>query len=358
MTNHQPSVEITATDGTRRHSTALACIRRLWPGAGLLLAVGVAAASPPAAPPPYERDFTAMNTAGHLTLWAPRTAAVPAADAAVAEIQALERILNRFDPASELARLNATAASRPFACSDRLWAVLGEARRAYHETGGTFDISIGPLMRVWGFHAQRDTWPTPAELAAARTLVGLDKVVFDDNRHTVRLPAPGASLDCGGIAKGYALDAAAAILHRHGLRRGLLDFGGNLRCLEQPPPAATGYDVGIRDPERPDDLAARLQIRNCAVATSGAYEQQRVLGTRRITHIMDPATGRPVAGRVAVTVVTPRGVDSDIYSTALFVAGAPLAERFCAADPRREVRIWDRRADGTVMVQCFGTATP
>jgi FAD:protein FMN transferase len=322
---------------------------------------GTAVAAPAAPPPapvtsPYERDFAAMNTAGRLTLWAPRATAVPAAAAVVAEIQALERTLNRFDPASELSRLNATAARQPFVCGDRLWAVLNEARRAYRDTGGAFDISIGPLMRVWGFHAQRASWPAPAELAAAKALVGLNRVVFDDAAHSVRLPAPGCSLDCGGIAKGYALDAAAAILRRHGLRCGLLDFGGNLLCLEEPPPGTAAYDVGVRDPEQPAALAARLLVCDGAVATSGAYEQQRVLGTRRVTHIMDPATGQPVPGRVAVTVVTSRGVDSDVYSTAIFVAGPALAERFCAADPRREVRIWDHPPGGPVTLRHFGAA--
>lgn len=275
---------------------------------------------------PYVREFATMGTYGRLTFYAPAARAAPAADAVVARLAALERCINRFAPESELSRLNRTAAETPFACSDELWAILGAARRAWEETGGAFDVTVGPLMRLWGFHRERQGYPTDAEIAAALELVGLGKLHFDDARHTVRFARPGMELDFGGLAKGYALDLAAPIAREHGVRQGLIDLGGNVFCLDEPPPGRTAYTLGVRDPAAPDRLLRTLSLRGQAIATSGDYEQWQTLDGRRVTHIMDPRTGRPVAGVAGVSVVTPRGVDSDVLSTAVFVAGPALAE--------------------------------
>jgi thiamine biosynthesis lipoprotein len=160
---------------------------------------------------PVVRDIAVFDSYARLTLWTSPERAEPVFQECTAELAALHRTLNRFDPASELARLNAAAAQEAFACSPLLWDVLQAARQGYAQTEGAFDISVGPLMAVWGFHRKRDTLPTEADLQAAMARVGLPRVQFDDAARTVRFAVDGMSLDCGGIAKGYALDRVMAI---------------------------------------------------------------------------------------------------------------------------------------------------
>lgn len=279
---------------------------------------------------PYEREFLTMGSYGRLLLWAPADTAQPAADAMVHRLARLERTINIFKSDSELSRLNQTAAEKPFKCSRELWRILEAARRAYAETDGAFDVTVGPLMQLWGFHAKHESWPAPEAIAAARARVGLNRVRFDERTRSVQFSQDGMSLDVGGLAKGYALDLAIDIARRYGITAGLIDLGGNLACLGTPPPGESAYIVGVRDPFQRDRLASTIEVLGACVATSGDYEHAVTLSGRRVCHIMDARTGVPVAGVAAVTVVTPRGIDSDVYSTAIFVAGESLARRFVA----------------------------
>ena len=252
-------------------------------------------------------------------------------DAVIAELlqkmQALNDCLNIYDPNSELSRLNATAFGKPFKCSDQLWSVLSATRKAWKDTEHAYDPSVGPLMRLWGFHAKRDTVPNQEEIDAALAKVGLAKVVFDDNEKSVRFSVEGMSLDCGGIAKGYACDVAADIFHKHGIDTFLLDLGGNIMLSKVPPKGQKDFVVGIRDPFNKGEIYENVHLKGVAIATSGNYERSRVIDGKRIGHIMDPETGRPGEFHASVTAITPHGVDSDAFSTAVFVRGQPLADK-------------------------------
>ena len=182
-------------------------------------------------------------------------------------------------------------------------------------------------MKLWGFHGKRNTIPTDEEIASALEKVGLDKVVFDDEKHTVRFTREGIALDFGGIAKGYACDIAAEVLRSHGITTYMIDLGGNIQLSELPPKGQKLFTVGIRDPMVKEQLLRVLELKGCSIATSGNYERSRVIDGRRIGHIMDPKNGRPGEFHASVTAVTPRGVDSDVFSTAVFVRGEPLARK-------------------------------
>ncbi|NOY80814.1 MAG: FAD:protein FMN transferase [Kiritimatiellaeota bacterium] len=290
-------------------------------------------------PRPFTVAFPVFGTVGRVKFWAPEEQAARAAEAVETELFALQRAINVYDPKSELSRLNAAAAERPVACSERLWLVIEAARRAWRETGGAFDVSVGPLMDLWGFHRKRRSLPSEAEIRQAREKVGLTKVLFDDRARTVAFTVPGMFLDMGGIAKGYALDVAVRLAVENGIRRGLIDLGGNIRCLSEPPPGRDAYEIGVRDPFDVKRMIGTVAVTGAAVATSGNYEQFVVLDGRRFTHIVDPTTGRPVQDVAAVSVLTPRGVDSDVFSTAIFVAGASLARRFVETHPGSGVLI-------------------
>jgi len=316
------------------------------------------------APEPTVREFAVLGSYARLKLWADPPVAEEAVNRVAVDLRKVHNMLNLFDPKSELSRLNQAAVSAPCACSEPLWELLLTCRQAYKETEGAFDVSVGPLMKLWGFHRKQTTLPTAEEVQEALAAVGLDKIEFDDEKRTVRFTHPGTYLDMGGIAKGYALDRAVALTRACGVRRGLIDLGGNIFCLEEPPPGKVAYSIGIRNPFHRDALLGTVQIANSAVATSGNYEQFVKLEGKTIHHIVDPRTGQPVAEVASVTVITPRGVDSDVYSTAVFVGGEKLVKALRRsrrrtsvlhvgldtkgkAEVRRYGWLWKEVADGT-----------
>ena len=230
----------------------------------------------------------------------------------------VETVADLHRPDSELSRLNATAAVEPFKCSPLLWEMLTESRRAWRLSSGAFDISVKPLMDLWGFYRRRQLPPDPVEVEQCRRRCGLEKVRFDDDDHTVFFTVPGMALDLGGIAKGFALDLAARRLDELGESPdGILDLGGNLMLLGK-----RSYRIGIKDPARPEQLAEALELSGpLAVASSGDYERFVVLAGKKYGHIIDPRTGYPAERDWAATVWCRRGVDSDWLSTTLFLRG-------------------------------------
>jgi thiamine biosynthesis lipoprotein ApbE len=278
----------------------------------------------------FKRQFPIFGTFAKLTFWTDNNTAAQTASEISSVLRKLHNTVNLFDADSELSRLNQQAFKAPFPCSNTLWDILSAARQGYTETAGAFDITVSPLMALWGFHRKRDSLPTQAEIAETLKAVGLDKVVFDDAHRTVRFTHPKTELDLGGITKGYALDKTKRICLEKQIYSGMIDLGGNIYTLPMPPPGKKVYSIGIRHPFSRDHLLTTIQIRNRCVSTSGNYENQRTIQKKTVTHIIDPRTGYPVADVASVTVVTPRGVDSDIFSTAIFVGGEPMANRLKA----------------------------
>lgn len=277
----------------------------------------------------FRQSFPIMGTVAGFTFYAPPEQAAEAAKAAKAAFDRVTKLANLYDPESELARLNRSAATVPFACSDELWLMLSEARQAYEFSGGAFDITAKPLMDLWGFYRRRggDSLPTAVETAAARARVGLDKVIFDEENQTVKFTVPGMSFDLGGIAKGYAVDAACDAAADCGVYRGVIDLGGNLRLMPLPPPGRLFYRIGIRNPrDRDAVLPEVLELRNAALSTSGDYERFVTIGGKRYGHIMDPVAGHPTQQENSVTVIAPSAMLADWLSTTLFLRPA-LAER-------------------------------
>lgn len=287
-----------------------------------------------AATTPRQLDFAVFNTLCRLSIWsAPPTLSEAAFADLNAQLRLLHDTINAFDPDSELSRLNRIAAEQPVSCSAMLWDILSAAREAWRVSDGAFDVTIGPLMQLWGFYAKQNATPTPADITAALAQVGLDKVHFDDELRRVRFSVPGMRLDFGGLAKGYALDLARQTLAKHGIDSYLLDLGGNLYCSSTPPPHRETFTIGIRNPYQADQLLGTLPLADRFVASSGNYERFRIIDGRRVGHIMDPRTGQPGAAMDGVTAVTSRGLLSDVFSTAVFVGGKTLAKKLCAEFP-------------------------
>ncbi|MEY2746542.1 MAG: hypothetical protein RL112_1584, partial [Planctomycetota bacterium] len=261
----------------------------------------------------------------------PEAVAQAASNAVFAEVRRLEAILSERDPASELNRWVEAAAAGEARLSKELDEVLAAALRLHAESSGAHDAGAAPLVRAWRAAEAAGREPSEAELRAAREACGLRHVLRAPGGGSARLARPDARLDFGGLAKGHALDRAAARLRAMGVERALLDFGGQILALEAPRGRA-GWTVEACDAL---GLEAPLVVANASLAVSADDERGLQVAGRRHSHILDPRTGAPVVGRRATLVVAPRALDADGWSTAAHVLGpdalARLEERGHAA---------------------------
>ena len=305
------------------------------------------------------RTFPVMGTIARLDFYGKsKEILIQAADDAQQEIRRLEAMCNIYDSNSELSRLNESAYRRPFRCSEELWEILQYAKEYHSVSDGAFDVTVKPLMKLWGFHRKRSTLPEKEEIETAKKLVGLEKVIFNDADRSVRFSGKGIGIDLGGIAKGYALDKAREKVLRHGVDAGILDLGGNIFCLPKPIPGKghDAYRIGIRNPLNKNQIMTVVLMRDAAIATSGDYERYVVINGKHYTHIMDAKTGHPASDMLSVSVIAPKGIDSDALSTSIFLKGAPLAEKIRLANPAIQVLIVRRSPENPmkILVERFG----
>jgi thiamine biosynthesis lipoprotein len=198
---------------------------------------------------------------------------------------------------------------------------LAAARQLAEETGGAFDVTLGPVTQLWRQARRQHRLPDPDALAEALQRSGYRKLHLDAAAQTVTLDQAGMRLDLGGIGKGFAADAALAVLAGLGIPRALVAASGDL-AIGDPPPGRNGWTVGIDAPNAPVEGFARvLELANAAVSTSGDSSQNLDIGGVKYSHIVDPATGMGLTLPVAVAVVARRGIDADSWSTALSVLG-------------------------------------
>ena len=289
-------------------------------------------------PQRFRQQFAIMGTVASFTLYCQNEAAFKKAlELGRHEFEAVVKLANLRDETSELSRLNKLAYDAPFPCSEAMWFLLTRAEKAYLDSDRSFDITVKPLMDLWGFYRKRQMMPSAAEINSAKNKVGFDKLKLDSVRRTVQFTVRGMALDLGGIAKGYALDRAAQAIRDSGINCGILDLGGNLKLLEQTPPGKNFYTIGIKNPENPEELLAQtLKLPgNSAVSTSGAYERFVIIENRRYGHIIDPRTGIPAPPN-AVTVTTRSALDSDIFSTSAYLGGKKIADKLSRSYPGTE----------------------
>ena len=264
-----------------------------------------------------------MGVEVRLTVYAPsKSSAERACAAAFRRVAELEDIMSDYRPTSELMRLCAKAGGPPVQVSPELFHVLCYAQSLSRRTGGAFDVTVGPLIALWREARKSRKLPSPEALAAARRIVGWEKVRLDPKRRTVKLLAPGMRLDLGGIAKGYAGDEAIRVLKRNGIARALYAAGGDI-VTSGPPPGRPGWTVAVANTGKGwvGSAPETVSLRNAALSSSGDTEQYVEIGGRRYSHIVDPRTGVGLTDRIAVTVRALKGITSDSLSTALSVLG-------------------------------------
>lgn len=247
--------------------------------------------------------------------------------------------MNRFDPTSELSKLNDTAGGGWTTVSEDLFNIIQSSVRYSNETSGAFDITVLPIMKLWNFKAEKPEAPSRERVAKALSLVGCDRVKLDLGGKKILLPSVGMGIDLGGIAKGLAVDNAVKILRERGVKSAMMVGAGNMAFIGFPP-ERDFWRIGIRHPRDRDREIGTLEITNGAVATSGDYERYVIINGQRYSHIIDPRTGWPVQNNVAsVTILTPTAEEADALSTAVFVMGAKTGMAFIEARADTEAAI-------------------
>lgn len=239
----------------------------------------------------------------------------------------VDSLMTNWTATSEVARLNREGGSGAAAVHPEVARVIAAALRAWRESDGAFDITVEPLVRAWGFLGGPRRVPSQAEQDSAFALVGAQRLEFDADARSLRYGRAGMRIDLGGIAKGYAVDAAAARLAELGVRDALVDLSGNMIALGRPARGGS-WRIGVRDPRDRMPYFARLEFdAGQGISTSGKYEQFVAADGKTYGHIMDPRSGRPADGLIAVTVIAPSAMLADAWSTSLFVLGPAEAKR-------------------------------
>ena len=294
--------------------------------------LALAATAAVAEPTKVVKDGHVMGTNVQVTFWTEDQAGVDKAfAAAMKELERLDKMMTTWTPDSEVSRINAAAGGKPVTVSDETLTVLLRALDISKRSKGLFDITVGVFQGVWKFDQNMTgEIADPAEVKKRLALVGWKDLIVDKKKKTVKLRRKGQAITLGGIAKGYAVDRAAALIKEAGYTNFIIQVGGDLYVSGK---KTTGpWVVGIQDP-RGDrgTMFAVAPIENHAFSTSGDYERGFVKDKVRYHHILDPRTGNPANKSRSVTVFAKDAFTADAWSKVLFIMGAkaamPLVEK-------------------------------
>jgi FAD:protein FMN transferase len=297
-------------------------------------AAGVAA---PASLPPqplqlFRQVHPAMGTEYTLELYARNQAfADQAMNLAFEEIDRLDALLSNYKPASELSRITREAAVHPVTTDPETFHFLDRSLYWSRQSNGAFDITVGPLLRAWGFFFKQGRVPSDAELAAVRDRVGWQNVLLDPAQRTVVfLDHKAVDLDPGSIGKGFAVDQVVALLRGLGVESAFLSAGGSTLYGIGTAPGLEGWPVLVPDPRQPGAIASTILLKDTSLSTGACTEKFFVYKGHRYCHIFDPRTMRPVEGVLQTSVISPSATDSDALSTVVFVATADESRELLA----------------------------
>lgn len=244
-------------------------------------------------------------------------------DLAVEKLKTLEDTLSINKTGTLIDEINDAAGIHPVVVDESTYGVIEKGLSYSELTNGAFDITVGPIVKLWNIGFPEARVPSPTEIENALPLVGFDKVVLNSSDLSVYLTEPGMRLDLGGIGKGYAADEIAQLLRDKGVEHAIIDLGGNVYTLGNKPGNQL-WTVGIQDPFNPrGKVIGRLKAENKSIVTSGVYERfvEDEAGNK-YHHILNPKTGYPYENQIAgVTIVSDFSTDGDALSTAVFAMG-------------------------------------
>jgi len=294
----------------------------------------------------------AMGTTFEVYLYAAdRDRASALFEAAFDEIERVEAALSNYRSASELSRINSHAVRAPVVTDPEVFALLGRALDYSRRSNGAFDITVGKLMKAWGFFRGAGRYPSGEELARAREQTGWQRVRLDGAARSVYFLSPNIEIDLGGIGKGYAIDCVAGVLREDGVTAALISSGLSSIYAVGAPPGKAGWPVRVSDPRDRTRTLSTALLKDQSLSTSGNYEKFFRLNGRTYCHVMDPRTGHPVKGMLQTTVIAPEATDSDALSTALFVMGPERAAKLLDEMPGTAAMLVTERAGAGRVVE-------
>jgi thiamine biosynthesis lipoprotein len=261
-----------------------------------------------------------------------------AAENAFEEVRRLDNLLSNYRPKSEWSEVNREAGKGPVRVSQELFDLLSACLEYSRRSEGAFDVTVGPLMKVWGFYKGSGRLPHRAEVRGALTRVGYQKIVLDPKERTVAFRRSGVEIDPGGIGKGYAVDRMVTILKEHGVASALVTAGGSsIYGIGSPPNEPRGWRTSLRHPRDARQTVQQIFLRDESMSTSGSYEKFSRADRKIWSHIMDPRTGYPAAaGVLSASVVAPRTIDSEAWTKPFFING----RRWAAEHKPRGFRVF------------------
>jgi len=283
-----------------------------------------------------EKSADAMGATYSIALYGyDRVKMEAAVDAAFDEVRRLDELLSNYQPGSQWSEVNRNAAIQPVRVSPELFQLLAACVEYSRKSEGAFDITVGPLMKVWGFYKGSGHLPHKPEVAAALARVGYRHIRLDPDARTVRFDRPGVEMDPGGVGKGYAVDRMVEVLRQNGVRTALVaGSGSSIYGMGAPPDEPRGWPVKIKDPKDSRKTLAEVWLKDSSMSTSGSYEKFFRAEGKIYAHIMDPRTGYPAQGSVSVSVIAPRTVDSEVWAKPYFINGRQWAVKHRPKDFR------------------------
>lgn len=246
-------------------------------------------------------------------------------------LRLVNSVMSIYDPSSELSSFNAKTLLEPQELSLELFALLSSAKQISEQTGGAFDITVGPLVNAYGFGPKQPTTqpPTKEKLREAQALVGFHNLILSPETQTAAKQIAGLQLDLGAIAKGYGVDVIADLLSKQGYQNYLVEIGGEVKA-QGVNTQKVPWRVGIEQPNTGiRKIQLVLPLAGQALATSGDYRNFYWQAGRRVAHAIDPRTGTPVDHNLAsVSVVHKDCATADALATALLVMGPEAGLKF------------------------------
>lgn len=252
-----------------------------------------------------------------------------AIDEALNEMERMDHIMSNYKDDSELSQLNRKAAKLPVACNRELLDVIEQSQYYSELSDGAFDVTIFPLVALWGFFDEKGHVPPNKEIERLLPAVSYKNIVINKGSDpqkpgTVFFKNAQTQIDLGAIGKGYAVDKALEVIKKFGVDNACINLGGNIYVLGTPP-GKNAWKIGVQHPRNKGEILGYLELKNEATATSGDYERFFEIGGKRYSHIIDPKTGMPVSGTISVTIVAPTATEVDGLSTTVFVLGYEMS---------------------------------
>ena len=270
----------------------------------------------------FNKTRILMDTAVSITVVAgSEKQAGRAIDSAFSEIERIAKLSDFYSADSEISLINKNAGISKIKVSSDVLKIIEKALYLSEKTGGSFDITIGPVSGLYDFYGK--VKPGEDELKIKLPLVGYRDVIIDHEASSVFLKRKGMLIDTGGITKGYSADKAAEILKKQGIAAGIVSVAGDIRAFGKRPDEKP-WNIGIRNPRADgtdDDIMATIELTDKAISTSGDYERFFLSDDIRYHHLLDPATGRPASKCISVSIISEEAAVTDALSTGIFIIG-------------------------------------